>query len=223
VLGSIAAHDEKRICVFKIDPVICHCPASERLSQSRNRGTMSGTGLVIDVDDTKAPGHLMGDCAFLVVGMRCADEKHRIQPVDRLAFVVLKDEILVSDLLDTGGDLLQCPFPGFFLPFAAAGCPVHGFFQAVLVAGHGEHGRALGAKCSFVDGILGISFRTDQFAFLDVGNDMAAHGTKRADGDDLTGARDFEGGGICLISTPSCSRDRPKTPVPVTFKKSRRL
>ena len=69
VFGGIAAHDEKGISVFKIDPVICHCPTSERLCQSRNRWAVSGTGLVIDMNNPKAAGHLVGNRAFFVIGV----------------------------------------------------------------------------------------------------------------------------------------------------------
>ncbi len=198
MLGSVAAHDEKRIGVFQIDPVIGHCPASKRLSQSRYSRAMSGAGLMVDMDDTQTPDHLMGGRAFFVVGMGCADKKHGIQAVDCLSFVVLKNQVCITNLLDTGGDLFECPFPGFFLPFGTARRPVHGFFQAVLVAGHGEHGCSLGAQRTFIDGILGVSLCADQFAVPDMGDDMAAYGTKRTYGDNFFGSLDFQGGGIRL-------------------------
>ena len=69
MLGSIAAHYQNAIAVFNVDPVIGHCAASERLSQSRYRGAVSGTGLVVDMDDAQAARHLGGRRALFVVGM----------------------------------------------------------------------------------------------------------------------------------------------------------
>jgi hypothetical protein len=53
VLSNIAAHVHNNVSVSKIDIMIGHGTASERLSQSRYRGAVSDTGLVFDVDDAE--------------------------------------------------------------------------------------------------------------------------------------------------------------------------
>jgi len=49
IFCGIAAHDQDTVTVLNINPVIGHCTASERLSQSRNRGRVSDPGLMIEL------------------------------------------------------------------------------------------------------------------------------------------------------------------------------
>ena len=104
----------------------------------------------------------------------------------------LRIRSLSPDLLDAAGDLFKCPFPALFLPLVAARGPVHGFLQPVLVARHAEHGRSLGAEGPLVDGVIRVALCADQFAVLDVGDDVAAHRAEGANADDLLGAFDLE-------------------------------
>jgi len=56
VVGSgVASHDEDHVTVLEIDPVIRHCAASERLSQSRYSRAVSDPGLVFNIDQTQPP------------------------------------------------------------------------------------------------------------------------------------------------------------------------
>jgi hypothetical protein len=53
VLSHITTHVQNNISISKIDVMIGHCTASERLSQSRYRGAVSDTGLMFDIDDAE--------------------------------------------------------------------------------------------------------------------------------------------------------------------------
>ena len=53
VFGHIAAHVQDDIGIAEIDKMIGHGTASERLSQSRYRGAVSDTGLVLDVHEAQ--------------------------------------------------------------------------------------------------------------------------------------------------------------------------
>jgi hypothetical protein len=52
VLGHIATHVQDDIRISKIDIMIGHGTASERLSQSRYSSAVSDTGLMFDIDNT---------------------------------------------------------------------------------------------------------------------------------------------------------------------------
>jgi hypothetical protein len=53
MVGSgVAPHDQNHISILKINPVVGHCAASERLCQSRYSWAVSDTGLVFDIDQT---------------------------------------------------------------------------------------------------------------------------------------------------------------------------
>ena len=58
VLGRVAAHVQDDVGIAEIDPMVGHGAASERLSQSRYRGAVSDTGLVLDVHQPQGPEHL---------------------------------------------------------------------------------------------------------------------------------------------------------------------
>jgi len=51
VLSHVAAHIQNDIRISKIDIMVGHCTASERLSQSRYSGAVSDTGLMLDIND----------------------------------------------------------------------------------------------------------------------------------------------------------------------------
>ena len=53
VLSHITTHVQNHIGVSKIDIMIGHCTASERLSQSRYRGAVSDTSLMFDINDAE--------------------------------------------------------------------------------------------------------------------------------------------------------------------------
>jgi hypothetical protein len=53
VFSHIATHIQNDIGISKIDIMIGHCTASERLSQSRYSSAVSDTGLVLNVDETQ--------------------------------------------------------------------------------------------------------------------------------------------------------------------------
>ncbi len=53
IFGYISPHIKDDIRVSKIDKMIGHCTASERLSQSRYSSAVSDTGLVLNVDETQ--------------------------------------------------------------------------------------------------------------------------------------------------------------------------
>jgi hypothetical protein len=53
VLSHITTHVQNHISVSKINIMIGHGTASERLSQSRYRGAVSDTGLMLDIDDAE--------------------------------------------------------------------------------------------------------------------------------------------------------------------------
>jgi hypothetical protein len=53
VFSHITAHVQNHIGISKIDIMIGHRTASERLSQSRYRGAVSDTGLVFDIDEAQ--------------------------------------------------------------------------------------------------------------------------------------------------------------------------
>ena len=53
VLSHITTHVQNHIGISKIDIMIGHCTASERLSQSRYRGAVSDTGLMFNVDEAE--------------------------------------------------------------------------------------------------------------------------------------------------------------------------
>ena len=55
IFSYIAPHVENDISVPKIDIMIGHCTTSERLSQSRYRGAVSDTGLVLNIDNAQGP------------------------------------------------------------------------------------------------------------------------------------------------------------------------
>ena len=72
MFSSIAAHNKNHIGIFNVNPVVCHCTASERLCQSRNSGAVSGARLMIHIDYARAAQGLMHQGAFLIGGMRGA-------------------------------------------------------------------------------------------------------------------------------------------------------
>jgi hypothetical protein len=113
MFGSVAAHDQDGIGILDVDPVIGHCAASKRLSQSRNSGAVSDSGLMVHMDDAEAARGLMGQGAFLVVGMRCAEKKHGVKSIDGVALLVFEQQTGVSCLFHPFGDLIQGPIQLF--------------------------------------------------------------------------------------------------------------
>ena len=81
VRGRVAAHYQDYICVANIDPVIRHCTASERLSQSRYSSGVSDPRLVFYIHQAPGPEHLLEHIAFLVVQGRAAHMGDRVGPV----------------------------------------------------------------------------------------------------------------------------------------------
>lgn len=53
VLRHITTHVQDDVGISKIDVMVGHCAASERLSQSRHRGAVSDTRLMFDIDDAQ--------------------------------------------------------------------------------------------------------------------------------------------------------------------------
>ena len=70
MFSSITAHNKHCIGILDVDPMIRHSTASERLCQSRNSGAVSGTRLVIQMDNTQAAHGLMDNRALLIGGVR---------------------------------------------------------------------------------------------------------------------------------------------------------
>ena len=83
VLCRICAHYEDYVSVPDIDPVVRHCTASERLSQSRYSRGVSDTRLVFYIHQAPGPEHLLEQVALLVVEGRAAHMGNGIRPVDR--------------------------------------------------------------------------------------------------------------------------------------------
>ena len=71
VLSHITAHVQNNVSVSKIDIMIGHGTASERLSQSRYRGAVSDTGLMFNVNDAERSEELCVEPAFFII-QRCA-------------------------------------------------------------------------------------------------------------------------------------------------------
>ena len=67
VLSNIPTHVQDNIGISKIDIMIGHCTASERLSQSRYSGAVSDTGLVLDIDYAERPEEFCVQPALLIV------------------------------------------------------------------------------------------------------------------------------------------------------------
>ncbi len=131
VFGSIAAHDKKAITVFQVYPVIGHCAAPERLSQSRNSWAVSNPGLVVDVDQPQCPDHRIENRNLFVVDVGAAEVRYGFHAVDHLALVVFLDETRVTCFLHTLGDFGDCPVPAFLLPFVAVRGPIQDLGEAV--------------------------------------------------------------------------------------------
>jgi hypothetical protein len=53
VFRHIATHVDDDISVSEIDVMVCHCAASERLSQSRYSGAVSYAGLMFNINEAK--------------------------------------------------------------------------------------------------------------------------------------------------------------------------
>ena len=58
IFSHIAAHVQDDVGIAKINVMVRHGAASERLSQSRYRSAVSDTGLVLDIDQPQGPEHL---------------------------------------------------------------------------------------------------------------------------------------------------------------------
>ena len=86
----VAPHDEDDIGILNIDPVVRHCTASERLSQSRYSCGVSDSGLVFYIDQTPGPQQLLEHVALFVVQGRASDMGNAVGPVDhKLLFHLL--------------------------------------------------------------------------------------------------------------------------------------
>ena len=144
MLGGVAPHNEDSVCVFDVDPMVGHCAASERLSQSRYRGAVSDSRLVVHVDHAEPRGasgakERIPRCpsARCRVG-RCFPRRLTCCP---LPFVTMKSLSRVS--LISPGDAVQNEIPVLFLPSVAFRGPVEGLLKSARVIVHGQEGRAL--------------------------------------------------------------------------------
>ena len=124
--GRVAAHNQNAITVLKIDPVIRHGAASERLCQSRYSSAVSDTGLVLDIDQTQPPQEFLVEKAFFIVQGGASHRGDTLGAVDRLPLVVDQPEAFIPAFFDVSGYLIQRPFPGYLFPLAFIGRAIKG-------------------------------------------------------------------------------------------------
>src|SRR5581483_9149302 len=82
VFRDVASFHQNRFTVLQIDPVIGHCPSSERCPQTGDRGAVSKPGLMLDERGAKQPCCFLEQVALLVCVLRAAHECDRICTVD---------------------------------------------------------------------------------------------------------------------------------------------
>ena len=84
--------------MLKIYPVVGHCAASERLSQSRYSGRVSNPGLMIDIYKSHGPDHGGDEPALLIVKVGASHMGDVFKAIDHLAFAVLRNEAGIACL-----------------------------------------------------------------------------------------------------------------------------
>jgi len=98
--------------------MVRHGTASERLSQSRYRWTVSDPGLMIYIDHTQSAGLDGHDPALLVVHIGASIVTDPFAAVNQFTLGIVLDETLVPRVLDQTGNAGKRKVPVFFFPFA---------------------------------------------------------------------------------------------------------
>ena len=180
IFRHVASHDEDDIAVFHIDVVVRHGAATERFGQRSNGWAVADTGLMVHIDNTQSTRHDRDQPALLVVHIGTAIVADCFATVDEFALVICFDEIFVAGILDQPGHPGQSPLPVLFLPFIAARSAIKNLAQTMLVGfRHIEETGALGAKRSFINGMIGVAFNVDNFisTVINTANKTATAGT----------------------------------------------
>ena len=84
ILGRVAAHDQDDVGVHHVDPVVGHGAPAEGGRQTGDRGAVSETGLVLDVDEAEGAHELGQEVALLVVERRAAQAGDGLGAVDHV-------------------------------------------------------------------------------------------------------------------------------------------
>jgi hypothetical protein len=86
VFGRVASHHQHYVSILEIYPVIRHCTATIRLSQSRNSCGVSYSGLMFYIDKPKGTEPFLEDITFFIIKCSTAHVGNGISPVNRELF-----------------------------------------------------------------------------------------------------------------------------------------
>src|SRR5690606_29715915 len=112
-LGGIAAHDDDEVGVLDVRPGVGHRTATECWGQTGHRRSVSESRLVIEPDYSGASHHLVGHERGFVGRRGSGEETRRYPAIDRLALIVLDDEVLVAIVLHEPGDAVERIVPAY--------------------------------------------------------------------------------------------------------------
>ena len=140
---GIAPHNEDNIGIANIDPVIRHCTAPERLSQSRYSCGVSDSSLVFYIYQAPGPHQFLEHVALFVVQGRAPHMGDAVGPVhDEVLFNIFFRAVgrfffylgfrgdlegPVAGVLHPFGDLVERPVPLHFLALRCARRAILGF------------------------------------------------------------------------------------------------
>src|SRR5207253_10323951 len=106
-LGEVRTLDDDAVSVLEILLEGGGSAPSERDPQTGDRGAVSYTGLVLDLDHAQGREQLLDEVVLLVVEGGPAEMGHGERAVERLALVVLRLPMRVASLLQALGDHLH--------------------------------------------------------------------------------------------------------------------
>ena len=111
IFSGVAADDKNYITVLNVYPVICHCAASEGLSQSPYSRAVSDSGMALDIDQAQTAHECLQHPAFFIVQGRGAERRHLHGAVQKSALVIRFFEAFVPGLTDFFRNAGHGPIP----------------------------------------------------------------------------------------------------------------
>src|SRR5205807_2162113 len=131
--GKIAALDQNAVAILQILQEGAGGTAPEACAETRHRGAVSYTGLVLDTDHAERVKEL-GDEIVLLIIQRCSTQRtDGKRVVDRLALFVRLLESRLARLVHTLRDAVHRPVERFIFPISAIGRAIFDGRPAILI------------------------------------------------------------------------------------------
>src|SRR4030042_3812350 len=193
VFSNIATHIQNNISITKINIMVCHCTATERLCQSRYSCAVSYAGLMFDIDEAERPEELLKQPAFFIIQSCAAYRSYSISSINHLSIGVLFHNALITAIFDISGDFIKSPFPTDLFPTVAVRSTIADFLKAIIINSYLIRCGTFGTQCAFADWMIRVTLSINHFSLLVCGYQYpTSHRTKTAYSGGLLGTFDPE-------------------------------